>query len=90
MPRGVKVRISEQDREEIQRLIKEAESLAASDSEAFLRWLQASQKALSFDPLQEQRFKEYCRTSWGTRHETRVRTAVRMLKQALSREDKPA
>lgn len=85
------MRISEQDRAEIHRLIKEAESLlAVSDSAAFLRWLQASQEALSFDPLQEQRFEEYCRTSWGTRRETRVRTAVRMLKQALSREDKPA
>ena len=90
MPQGVRVRISEQDRAEIHRLIKEAETLAASDSEAFFRWLQASQEALSFDPLQEQRFEEYCRTSWGTRRETRVRTAVRMLKQALSRGDKPA
>ena len=57
----------EQARARIVQLIDEGRSLFDSlDLEAFERWVQASYEALEFDPWEQQRFEEYCRSSSDT------------------------
>ena len=53
----------EQGRARIVQLIDEAESIDSLDLTAFEQWVQASYEALEFDPWQQQRFDEYCRSS---------------------------
>ena len=77
------MRISEQDKTQILRLIDEGDSLDLFDVGAFYRWSQASYDALQFDRVQQQRFDEYCCSSCGFRCSTRLNLGVRMLKQVL-------
>jgi hypothetical protein len=73
--------ISEQAYAEIIQLIQEGETLDASDLEAFYRWIESSYEALEFDPLQQERFDDYCRS--GGYASMRLYTGVRLLKQLL-------
>jgi hypothetical protein len=76
------MRISEQSKTKIQRLIDEGEGLDPFDLEAFYRWTQNSYEALSFHPLQQQRFDKYCRGSSDSKS-MRIYVGLWMLKQAL-------
>jgi hypothetical protein len=51
------------DHQTLSSLISEGENLNPIDLEAFYRWVHDSYEALGFDPLQQQRFEEYCRSS---------------------------
>ena len=55
--------ISEQANAEIIGLIAEGECLDPNDLEGFYRWVQDSYEALGLDPVQQERFDEYCRSS---------------------------
>jgi len=77
------MRISEQDKTQILRLIDEGDSLDLFDVGAFYRWSQASYDALQFDRVQQQRFDEYCRSSCGVTSALRLNVGVWMLKQVL-------
>ena len=79
----VPMRISEQDKTQILRLIDEGDSLDLFDVGAFYRWSQASYDALQFDRVQQQRFDEYCRSSCGVTSALRLNVGVWMLKQVL-------
>ena len=57
------MRISEQAKMNITRLIHERESLNPLDSEEVDRWMQASYESLGFHRVQQERFDEYCRSS---------------------------
>ncbi len=57
------MRISEQARLQLVRLIDETRGLDPLDPENFNTWVQASYEALEFDAGQQQRFDEYCRSS---------------------------
>ncbi len=73
--------ISEQAYTEIIKLIQEGETLDASDLEAFYSWVEASYEALMFDPVQQERFAEYCGSSCDS---TSMRPCgVWLLKQSL-------
>ncbi len=74
--------ISEQAYTEIMQLIQEGETLDASDLEAFYSWIESSYEALEFDPVQQERFDDYCRSSGGYAS-VRLYTGVWLLKQAL-------
>ncbi len=74
--------ISEQACMEITQLIQEGESLDAFDLEAFYGWVESSYQALEFDPVQQERFDDYCRSSGGYAS-VRLYTGVWLLKQAL-------
>jgi len=74
--------ISEQAYTEIMQLIQEGETLNASDLEAFYSWIESSYVALEFDPVQQERFDDYCRSSGGYAS-VRLYTGVWLLKQAL-------
>jgi hypothetical protein len=84
--RGVSMKISEQAKMQIQRLIDAGEGLDPFDLEAFYRWTHDSYEALSFHPVQQQRFDTYCR---GSSDSTSMRLYVGlwMLKQALYKEN---
>ena len=74
--------ISEQAKTQLIQLIAEGECLDAHDLEAFYSWVEASYEALEFDPVQQRRFDEYCRSSYGYAS-MRLFVGVWMLKQAL-------
>ena len=74
--------ISEQACTEIIELIQEGESLDPLDLEAFYSWMDSSYEALEFDPVQQQRFDDYCRSSGGYAS-MRLYTGVWLLKQLL-------
>ena len=57
------MRISGQASLQLIKLINEATGLDPHDLETFYRWVQASYEALEFDPVQQRRFDEYCRSS---------------------------
>ncbi len=76
------MRIPEQAKTKIIRLIAEGECLNPYDLEGFYRWMQASYEALEPDPLQQKRFDEYCRSSYDS-ISMRLYKGVWMLKQAL-------
>jgi hypothetical protein len=78
------VRIPDQKTKPILRLIVEGQNLDPTDLEAFYRWAHDSYEALRFDPLQQQRFDEYCRSSCDSAS-VRVYVGVWMLKLALAR-----
>lgn len=80
------MRISEQVKVLVQGLINEGENLDPFNLEAFYGWTQASYEALSFHPLQQQRFDKYCR---GSSDSTSMRLYIGlwMLKQALYKEN---
>jgi len=77
--------ISEQAKTHLIGLIYEGETLDAFDLEGFYRWMEASYEALVFDPLQQERFDEYCRSSYDS-NSMRLFVGVWMLKQALYKE----
>jgi len=77
------MRISEQAKIQMLRLIDEGSSLNPFDLETFNRWMQATYEALQSDSVQQQRFDEYCRSSCGVTYSKRLRCGVSMLKQAL-------
>ncbi len=74
--------ISELAYTEITQLIQEGECLNAQNLEAFYNWVEASFEALEFDPVQQQRFDEFCRSSCDYAS-MRLYMGVWMLKQAL-------
>ena len=76
------VKISRANRERIFKLIGEAETLDLLDLEAFYRWVNDSYEVLEFDPLHQQRFNEYCRSSCDS-NLMRVFIGVWILKLAL-------
>ena len=78
--------ISEENRYQVIRLIDEAEGLDLVDSDSFDDWMQASYKALEFDPLQQQRFDQYCRSSCESVY-IRLFIGVWMLLQSLNKHD---
>lgn len=63
-------------------LIAAGENLDPDDLEAFYRWLHDSYEALGFDPLQQHRFEDYCRSS-NDSISMRVFVGVWILKLAL-------
>jgi hypothetical protein len=77
------MKISEQERRQILRLIDEGDSFAHYNVGAFYRWSQASYEALQFDRVQQQRFDEYCRSSCGLTSSLRLNFGVRILRQVL-------
>jgi hypothetical protein len=81
--RGVHMRISEQAKSQVIRLIDDGESLDPFDLEAFYSWMQASHEALGFDTIRQQRFDKYCCSSVDCTS-MRLYVGVWMLKQALS------
>jgi hypothetical protein len=76
------VRISDQKKEQILRLIAEGEHLDVQDLEAFYRWIDNSYEGLEFHPLYKQRFEEYCRSSRDSPC-ARIYVGVWMLRLAL-------
>ncbi|HTY22208.1 MAG TPA: hypothetical protein VMC85_03705 [Desulfomonilaceae bacterium] len=87
------MKISEQAKTQILKLVDEGHGLNRFDSAAFRRWSQSSYEALQFDPVQQQRFDEYCRTSCGLSSRSRLNAGVRMLQQVLYKamsEDHPS
>ncbi len=67
------MKMSEQANAEIIGLIAEGECLDPNDLEGFYRWVQDSYEALRLDPVQQERFDEYCRSSCNS-------TSVRLYK----------
>lgn len=76
------MRISDQEKEQILRLIAEGENLNLHDLEALYRWIDDSHEALGFNPLHKQRFDDYCRSSCDS-NSTRIYVGVWMLRLAL-------
>jgi hypothetical protein len=67
---------------QILKLITDGENLNPTNLEVFYRWMRDSYEALGFDPLQQLRFDEYCRSSIDS-VPIRVDLGVRILKLAL-------
>jgi hypothetical protein len=57
------LRILDRKEEEISRLIVEGENLDLRELEIFGQWTENSYEVLEFDPLLQQRFDEFCRSS---------------------------
>jgi hypothetical protein len=76
------VKISRRNRNRIFRLIAEGEALSPLDLVAFYRWANDSYKALELDPLKQQRFDKYCRSSCES-NLMRVSIGIWILKLAL-------
>ncbi len=74
--------ISELAKTQLIQLIQEGECLNANNLEAFYNWAEASYEALEYDPVQQQRFDEFCRSSCDYAS-MRLYMGVWMLKQAL-------
>jgi hypothetical protein len=66
----------------ILKLITDGENLNPLNLEAVYRWINDSYEALGFDPLQQQRFDEYSRSSFDS-FSIRIDLGVRILKLAL-------
>ncbi len=79
------MRISEQARQQVTKLIEEAMRLDPNDLETFYGWVQASYAALEFDPVQQYRFDEYCRSSDDS-PEIRLLIGTWMLRRALHKQ----
>jgi hypothetical protein len=77
--------ISEQAKTHVIELIYEGETLDAFDLVRFYSWVEASYEALVSDPLQQERFDEYCRSS-NDFYSMRLFVGVWILKQALHEE----
>jgi hypothetical protein len=76
------VRLSDEEKDHILRLIDEGETLDVHDLEALYRWIDASYEALGFYPLHKQRFDQYCRSSADT-YAARIYVGLWMLRLAL-------
>jgi hypothetical protein len=79
---GGTVKISDQKREQISRLITEGENLNLQDLEALYRWIDDSYEALEFSPIHRRRFDDYCRSSFDS-NSARTYVGVWMLRLAL-------
>ena len=77
------MRISEQDKTQIIRLIAEGECLSIHDLEGFYSWMQASYEALELNPLQRKKFDECCRSSCDSTS-LRLCAGLWVLKEALN------
>ena len=77
--------ISELAKTQLVGLICEGETFDPLDLEAFYNWAEASYEALEFDPVQQQRFDEFCRSSCDYAS-VRLYMGVWMLKQALHKD----
>ncbi len=76
------MRIFGQARLQLIKLIDETRDLDPLDSKTFSTWVQASYDALECDPVQQQRFDEYCRLSDDS-PDMRLLVGTCMLRQAL-------
>jgi hypothetical protein len=76
------MRISEQAKTQIIRLIDEGQNLDPLDLREVDRWARASHEALKFDPVHQAKFDEYCCVPWGPAS-MRVCLGLWMLKQPL-------
>jgi len=74
--------ISELAKTQLTQLIYEGETLEPFDLEAFYSWVEPSYEALEVDPVQQERFDKYCRSSCDSTA-MRLYVGVWMLKQAL-------
>jgi len=74
---------SEQVKTRLIGLITEGESLDPYDLEGFYRWMQTSYEALEFNPLRQEMFDEYCRSSYDS-FSMRLYKGVWMLELALN------
>ena len=74
---------SEQVKTRLIGLIAEGESLDPYDLEGFYRWMQTSYEALEFNPLRQEMFDEYCRSSYDS-YSMRLYKGVWMLELALN------
>ncbi len=79
------MRIFEQARLQLIKLIDEATGLDPHDLETFYRWVQASYEALELDPVQQQRFDGYCRSSDDS-PSMRLLVGTWMLRQSLHKQ----
>ena len=82
------MRISEQAKMNITRLIHEGDSLDPLDLEEVDRWMQVSYEALAFHRVQQERFDEYCRSSYDSTS-MRLYVGLWMLKLSLIGADGP-
>ena len=82
------MKMSEQANAEIIGLIAEGECLDPNDLEGFYRWVQASYEALELDPFHQERFDEYCRSSYDSTS-MRLYVGLWMLKLSLIGADGP-
>jgi hypothetical protein len=76
------LKICDRKAEEISRLIAQGENLDLRELEIFYQWIENSYEALEFDPLLQQRFDEFCRSSSGSIF-TRACLGVWMLSLAI-------
>ena len=76
------MRISEQVRRQVIKLIDEAPGLEPLDLETFTRWVQASYEVLAFDRWQQQRFGEYFGSSTDS-SSMRLAVGVWLLRRSL-------
>jgi hypothetical protein len=76
------LRICDRKEEEISRLIAEGENLDLRELEIFGQWTENSYEALEFDPVLQQGFDEYCRSSSRSIF-TRACLGVWMLRLAI-------
>jgi hypothetical protein len=76
------VRISDAQEGQIMNLKAEGENLNLDDLEAFYRWVDNAYEVLEFDPLLQQRFDQFCRSSSRSNF-TRVCFGVWALSLAL-------
>lgn len=74
--------ISEQAKTKIIQLIDEGQSLNPLDMGAVDRWVRASYEVLTFNPVHQARFDEYCCEPWDPTP-MRVCLGLWMLKQPL-------
>ena len=81
---GDSMDISEQAKTKIIQLIDEGQSLDPLDMGAVDRWVRASYEVLTFDPVHQARFDEYCCEPWDPTS-MRVCLGLWMLKQPLLR-----
>jgi hypothetical protein len=75
--------MSNQQNEQILRLITEGEALNLGDPEAMHRWIDDSHEALGFKPLHKHRFDKFCRSS-ADGYAARIYVGVWMLRLALA------
>ena len=74
--------IPDRKTKQILKLITDGENLNPLNLEVFYRWIDDSYEALGFDPLQQQQFDEYCRSSCDS-NSMRVYLGLWILKLAL-------
>lgn len=79
------MKISDQNKMQILRLIAQGECLDIRNLEDFDRWVDHSYEELEFHPRHKQRFDEYCRSSSASSF-TRICQGVQVLRAALEQD----